>query len=944
MTTSSSDRWRVLQRLLDDVLDRPPEARDAHIASLTDVDDAMRSELTRLARASAEVSGFLDRPAAEMMASHVVAPDDMTASGGGRRIGAYRVVREIGRGGMGAVYLAERADDQFKQSVALKLLPHESRSSETVRRFIDERQILATMEHPAIARLLDGGVTDDGLPYFAMEFVDGAPIDEYCDTKRLTIDARLQLFLQICDAAQYAHRKLVIHRDIKPSNILVTGDGRVRLLDFGIAKLLSADATHATATGTRLMTPEYASPEQVRGQHVTTATDVYSLGVLLYRLLTGRRPYRSTGVSYAEVVRAILDDDPRPPSEAIHDDAQMNAGDVAAARQTSPERLRRVLEGDLDLIVLRALQKEADRRYGSVEQLAADLVAHLDGGPVSARKDSVGYRALKFTRRNRGLVAGATIALAALLAGTTVSIWQAVRATAQARIATAARARAERDGETLRQTSAFLAEIFQSANPEHARGKVVTARELLDLGAARIERQMTQPSEVRAAALEEIGRAYTGLGLDSAAGGLLERAAADYAALDGRDSPQVVTPLTELGGALVLRDKLDSAETLLRRALTLSRRHFGDADGRTAEALTSLGVALQVRGHYDESRRAHEEALSIRRQAHDSAEASVSLVNLAWIHQVQGNLDSAIALSRRAVELRRRIYPVNDPRTRSAISALAAMLTRAGRYNEAEPLAREALATAEKLYGANAGLTSSEMVSLGDILAGERRFREADSVFRAGIAITRRVYGDSTLTAASAMNTFAASVERQGRTRDALRWYSAALDAYRHVLGPMHPFTAIVAGNVATAHHSLGNAGIADTMYLSAIAVMRKAWGDDNPSTVNATVAHALILHALGRHRAAEAELRPALERARRAFPSGHWRIGVAESVLGSVLSAERRFDEADTLIVRGYETLAARLGHSAIETKRARAALVAHYERWGRPELAGRYRSDDRP
>ena len=392
------------------------------------------------------------------------------------RIGPYRLVNELGRGGMGTVYLAVRSDDSFQKRVALKVLKRGMDTDAIVRRFRNERQILASLDHPNISGLLDGGTTPDGLPYFAMEFVEGQPIDEYCEARHLDTTARLQMFMKICSAVQYAHQNLIIHRDIKPANVLVTADGTPKLLDFGIAKLLNPDLggqTYAvTAEGAPLMTPEYASPEQVRGEVVTTATDVYSLGVLLYELLTGRRPYQLTSRTPAEIARVVCHSVPERPSTAVTrtgsgtinpeaittaaEASQMPAGNPERPKVRDPQRLRRRLAGDLDTIVLKALSKEPARRYASVDQFSEDIRRHLSGLPVTARKDTVGYRAAKFVGRNRTVVAAAALIVAALIAGIVGTSWQALAARRE-------RARAEQRFEDVRQlANAALLEIHDA--------------------------------------------------------------------------------------------------------------------------------------------------------------------------------------------------------------------------------------------------------------------------------------------------------------------------------------------------------------------------------------------------------------------------------------------------------------------------------------------------
>lgn len=421
------EHWRRLQVIVDAALDVEPPERAALLDSACD-DPVLRAEAEQFLRSCEDAGGFFEHAAADFAAPlladafHTDAASERPLVG--LRVGPYRIVREAGRGGMGAVYEAERADGAYEKRVALKLVRHWLLDEEiALRRFREERQILASLEHPGIARLLDGGVTDAGLPWFAMEYVEGTAIDQYCDDNRLAIDARLRLFLTVCDAVQYAHRLGVVHRDLKPANILVTPEGEVKLLDFGIAKLVAVDnratndvnAEALTGVGERLMTPEYASPEQVRGDSVSSASDVYSLGVLLYKLLTGQHVYKISGLPPRAIGRLVLEETPEPPSEAVARDASV-AEQVSEARGTTVDRLRGQLRGDVDRIVLTAIRREPERRYASAAALAADVRRHLDGLPVSARPDNAVYRARKFAQRYaRGLAAlGALIVVAAL--------------------------------------------------------------------------------------------------------------------------------------------------------------------------------------------------------------------------------------------------------------------------------------------------------------------------------------------------------------------------------------------------------------------------------------------------------------------------------------------------------------------------------------------------
>lgn len=412
----SSERWNKVNELFYAALEKDEEQRNAFLVEACGADESLRKEVESLLIAHHQAGNFIQTPAVENALQVLAEDKDQLVIG--EQIGAYKIIREIGRGGMGAVYLAERADQQYEKHVAVKLVKRGMDSDQVLQRFRNERQILANFDHPNIARLLDGGSTENGLPYFVMEYVEGQPIDEYCDSRNLTVSQRLELFRQVCAAVSYAHRHLVIHRDIKPSNILVTEEGVPKLLDFGIAKVLQPEndeETRATAAGLRLMTPDYASPEQVQGISVTTASDVYSLGVVLYELLTGHRPYHFHTRSAFDIARMITETEPQMPSTVIHtveeDHDQTTPESVSRMREGSPDRLSRRLRGDLDNIVLMAMRKEPPRRYLSVELFSEDIRRHLAGLPVTAQKDTLAYRGSKFVRRNKIAVAAATFAL-----------------------------------------------------------------------------------------------------------------------------------------------------------------------------------------------------------------------------------------------------------------------------------------------------------------------------------------------------------------------------------------------------------------------------------------------------------------------------------------------------------------------------------------------------
>src|SRR6202171_92880 len=449
------ERWQRINEMFHGALVLEGRARSEFLVAESAGDDALRGKVAALLASHEQAEGFIQGSVFGDAAQLLV--EDEAQAMIGQHIGLYKISREIGRGGMGTVYLATRDDDQYEKQVAVKVVKRGMDTDLVLARFRNERQILASFDHPRIARLFDGGSTETGLPYFIMEYIEGQAIDEYCDSQRLSTAARLELFRTVCAALQYAHQHLVIHRDIKPSNILVTAAGVPKLLDFGIAKLLHSETTQGTATTAivqRLMTPEYASPEQVRGEHVTTVSDVYSLGVLLYELLSGHSPYHFKTLLPQDIAQVISDNEPEKPSSVINRVEEVTTGgrkgrkltpeSVSKTRDSRPEKLRRKLAGDLDNIVLMSMRKEPHRRYSSVGQFSEDIRRHLEGLPVVARKATLSYRAAKFVRRNTVAVAAAAVISLILIAGVAATGWETHVARGERARAEAAGTRAER--------------------------------------------------------------------------------------------------------------------------------------------------------------------------------------------------------------------------------------------------------------------------------------------------------------------------------------------------------------------------------------------------------------------------------------------------------------------------------------------------------------------
>ena len=753
------DDWARIAPHLDAALDLPAQERAAYLDAL-DLSPDLRAHLDALLDADATTATLLDTPERLGVLIEAAQIDDRAVPPG-TEVGPYRVLREIGRGGMGTVVLAERADGTFEKQVALKLVRADL-ASPLLNRFRAERRILARLEHPGIARLLDGGRTENDQPYLVMEYVAGIPITDYADQRTLSVEARLDLFEQVCEAVAYAHRQLVVHRDLKPSNILVMDeDGRahVKLLDFGIAKLLDEgpELLIETRTGQQLMTPAYAAPEQVRGEVPSTATDVYALGVLLYELLTGRRPYRLESRARQAMEQAILHDTPTRPSTAVTEpDARPETSALSVTLGLTPSRLRRRLTGDLDQIVLTALRKEPERRYESAAAFGRDIRRHLDALPVEARPDSTAYRISRFVRRHRAGVAAAAIVILALIGGLGAALWQA-------RIASAERDRAATARDEAQAVSAFMTDLFDQAKPSVALGDTVTARDVLDAGARQIRDDLDRHPGTRAALLLAIGKAYVNIGDYAAADTLLrdalrlrqlEAQRGDLAPGARRDAQLgLAAAHYQLGATHDVLERYDEAETHYVAAIDTYRESLGGADAAgLAEALADLGtLRAWTAGAADAAVPLLEESRSMYRRLFNADTAETSLRNmvaystgsLGIVQQERGDSTAAEALYREAIDFLVARGGGDSPTLLDNRYMLATLLGNRGQTQDAIAQFREIIPAEERVMGASHPAHASTLASLADLLHRQREDAEAIDLYDRAIDIRTEALGST---------------------------------------------------------------------------------------------------------------------------------------------------------------------------------------------------------
>jgi eukaryotic-like serine/threonine-protein kinase len=807
--TMRRSTWARADEILDAVLD-DVELRGGSLAEAARV--AVRDEPAEVRRQVEALLPHLDgKPDPLDRGIGAIAPDlAATWNGGGAvpsagdRVGAYRLLRLLGRGGMGVVFLAERADSEFEKRVAIKLLASSVFGSERAR-FLRERQLLAHLEHPSIARLLDGGVTDGGIPFLVLEAVEGEPIDRWCDMRNATVEERLRLFLAVCDAVQYAHKRLIVHRDLKPANILVTGDGAVKLLDFGIARLLELaddEAPVATRTLLHAFTPDYASPEQLRGERTAIPSDVYSLGVLLYRLLAGRLPYSTRGVGLTEALRIVVEIEPPPPSraalEALDDEPQ----------RSRLQRARR-LRGDLDNITLRSLEKEPEQRYGSVGELARDLRRHLEGLPVEARAPTLGYRVRKFVRRHRVGVLAASAVAASLLLGLVLATFQARRAERQ-------RGLAEREAAKADTVASFLIDLFDAADPYAREAEEPTLRELLARAEATIEARLGDQPEARADLLGALGRAYLGLADYAAADRLTGEALRLRRRLLAPGDPELAETLSDAARVRAAHEDVEGARALFEEAVATLETGWGDTEV-LADALVGLArLELDDRSKEDLYQRALDSFARRGVEAHTSI--AEILHERGMIEERRGHLAEAEALKLRSLEMTEALLGPHHPVVFQMQSNLAVLNRLQGDLEEAEHLSRSALDGLERRLGPNHPDLGDPLTNLGNLLLEQGRRDEAAAFIERAVLLGGARPASGYKTTAYQVN-LATLRREQGRYEEAIELYQDASAYFRAELGADHRAVARLESLTAQSLRLLGRDRQAEALFRRSVAI-----------------------------------------------------------------------------------------------------------------------------
>lgn len=750
-------------------------------------------------------------------------------------IGPYRVIRTIAKGGMGQVYLAVRDDDQFERFVALKVIRKGLVSDDALKRFYEERQILASLNHPNVARLFDGGMTEADLPWFAMDYVEGEPITEYCKRHQLSVHQRLVLFQKVCSAVQYAHQNLVIHRDLKPENILITPDGTPKLLDFGIAKLLDMELkSGATQYQNRMMTPEYASPEQVQYKPVSTVSDVYSLGVLLYKLLTDKMPYRFEKRTPAAIEQTISQTSPEKPSSV----SGMKA-----------------LKGDLDSIILKALRKDPAERYASVEQFSKDIGRHQNSLPVTARDNLLAYRTRKFLSRHRWSVAASFVIALIVTAFSVITFLQYQAIKAQA-------AKVEQERDRAEEVSSFLTELFESADPSQAGNNALSAVELVHRGADRVKNELNDQPYLQASLFLVISDVYESLGLYDEGLELAESAYHLQKELYGTEHAEIARSLNAMGWLHRQMGEYEKADSLLTAGLTMRRRLLGNEHLDVARSLNDLAVLKQSRGDYAATDTLLQKALEIRKSKMGDNHESVGVAqsNYAALKYRLGNLAAAEERMQEALQIFQATVGNEDMRTANVMTNLAAILLAQQKIDGVEELYRQALQIRLQLLGESHPDVASSYAHLGNFLRARGEYEEAEEFLIKALELRKVLFGEEHIDVGDSKRTLGIFYNQIGNYKQAENYYTEAVKTYKTIYPEGHARTAETLHSLGELYLKIEVPGQAEQLFREALDIRQQIFGKEDNRTIESMIRLGVCLAAKGEILEAESLLLSSLD------------------------------------------------------------------------------------
>jgi eukaryotic-like serine/threonine-protein kinase len=875
-----STRWNRIQAVFHEAADLPKSEHRAYLRVACEGDEALIAEVEALLDEDAQGSSLLDRDVANV--ADEILGDAASQPPPFQSFGPYRIVRLLGEGGMGVVYLAERED--LRSMVAIKLLRDAWLSPARRERFVFEQRTLAQLNHPSIARLYDADTSPDGTPFFAMEYVEGVALTEYCETHAYTVPQRLRLFRTVCDAVLHAHRHAVIHRDLKPSNILVRQDGNIRLLDFGIAKHLEdpGESVDQTMTAMRLMTPAYAAPEQIRGDQVGIQTDVYSLGVILYQLLAGHLPFDLTNRTPVQAEKILAETAAEKPSVAAGKTAALPQADKHGVAASKAEW------ADLDVLCLTAMHKDVRRRYQSAEALIRDIDHYLKGEPLEARPDTAGYRLHKFLARNRDAVLAAGTLLAIVVG---IVIFFTVRLAIARNAAVAEAARTQR-------IQRFMTNLFQGGDESAGPADNLRVVTLLDRGVQQARSLDADPA-VQAELYATLGNIYEQLGKLDQADALLNSALEQRKKLYGPDNADVAESLVALG---LLRDdqaRLADAAKLVSDGLAMTKRHSPPDSPAVARATTAIGRVQDDRGNYDAAIKTLDDSVRVQSAKGDSPDLAASLYELANAHFYAGHYDQSQSLNERLLPMYRQIYGDRHPRVADVLVNLGAIKYDLGHYTEAEAFDRQALSIVQDWYGTDNPETAEDLTILARALVKEKRYGEANDLLQNSLAIKERVYGNVHPSLASSLNELGSLALQQDKYADAERDFTQMASIYRSIYGEHHYLLATALSNLASVYTAQNDWPRAEKIFRQVIPIYVETLSADHINT------------------------------------------GIARIKLGRTLLRQRRYAEAETETRAGYDILVKQMDPHVSWLINARKDLIEEYDALHRPDDAAKFRAE---
>jgi serine/threonine protein kinase/tetratricopeptide (TPR) repeat protein len=776
----------------------------------------------------------------------------------------YKIIEELGRGGMGVVYKAQQIEP-VKRTVALKVIKLGMDTRDVVVRFETEKQALAVMKHPNIAKVHDAGATDKGRPYFVMELVSGIPITKYCNKHKLTTKERLELFIPLCEAIQHAHQKGVIHRDLKPSNVLVEirEDKPVpKIIDFGIAKATEhrlTERTLFTEQGQLMGTPEYMSPEQAEmsGLDVDTRTDIYSLGVMLYELLVGALPFdwktlRSAG--FSEIQRIIRDEEPPRASARLNDLGDTKTS-IAENRKTDVASLHKQLKGDLEWITMKAMDKDRTRRYSTVSDLAADITKHMREEPIIARPPSNIYNVSKFVRRHKLGVGAAALVIMAIIIGGVATTIGFVRATRAERLAKQEAERANLEAEAAEQVSNFLVDLFEVSDPEQARGAELTALEILERGAEGISEELEGQPLTQARLKATIGRVYNKMGLFEEASPFLKEALETRREQLGEEHIDVAQSFGALGDLYRKQGKYAEAEPFLKRALVLREKLFGPDHAKVAGSLNTLAVLYENASRYAEAEPIHQRAIAIleKELGPDHLDLAMSLTNLAILKAKQGKYAESEPLFKRVLKIEEKELGADHPRVATAYNNLAIAYKLQEKYAEAEPLYQHALKIQERVLGLKHPAVARSLNNLANLYLEQDRYQDAEPLYRRSLEISEEVLGLEHPNVGMTLDNLAQLYAKQGKYGKAEITYQRALKIREKALGPEAHGVGTNLHNLANLYRDQHLSEKAEPLYRRSLAILKKILDPDHPDIQGLIEDFAAFLRSIGREVEAKA-------------------------------------------------------------------------------------------